>query len=906
MRLRTWVRRSVTILVLVALVNAGISILLRSGRAHRYLTARLAESFGRPVEVERFGFSVVDGLRLSVVKITVREDPRFGEEYFLRAEQLTAGLRWKRLLTGKFEFGTLSFSRPSLNLVRTSDGRWNLESWLPTVNAPTAAAGSMVSLAPRESGGRLYKIEIDGGRINLKNGADKRPFALGDVNGSVEQEGAGRWRLDLESRPMRAGVTLQQPGTLRVFGRVAGTSARLQPAELYAKWADASIADLLRLADGQDYGVRGLLTLELTARSHSGAVQGWIFTATARATQVHRWDLAERPSNPAVNLRAEAVWDVREPRLKLTAISAEAARSRMDGTGNITWQTGIEPEFQFQTSGIAFADLFEGYRAFRPGTSEQTSVDGYVSGRFTVRGWPPRAESAEFKSKGVKLNAAGLRGPVVSDEFSGGFRGDWLGIDSLTLHLPGSNALNPHNSAVSEEPPKNRASTIKGEMLRGDTEFVKLSARVSQKEKLIAMAAEGETSHAEDILLMMKGMGHAINSHWNLTGPVRWNLRRNLAMSGGRPISRRATTGATADSGDSQPVGWAQLQDAQLRIAGLNLPLQLADILVEWKDGERTVLVRSARGLGAQWTGTLAQRQGARDGGWEPWKFDFTADHMSAVELDRWIGPRARRGFLERLLPGLASGIGQPGSTGAATDSDEPVKNIRADGRVAIENLSIEPINVRKLTARVRVDGRRVRLDEAEGEFYGGKVTGSFDANLNKIPEYVADAEIDRVNLSALAATAATLQERFAGFASARIHLSARGIGREDLGNSLEARGEFIGSGIQVRGLDLKAAMTAKTLQTGMAQWPSAEGLFAINFRGIRITRLRLKDGATNILAEGTIDFSHALDMHARAVDDSVPSGLPIRQRAIHLTGTLEEPRFERMISRVEATPASN
>src|SRR5208282_5596330 len=88
-------------------------------------------SFGRPVEVGRFDFSLLDGARLEAHSVTVSEDSRFGHEYFLRAETLTAGLRWRALLSGRFEFGTLSLSRPSLNLVRDAQGRWNIERWLP-------------------------------------------------------------------------------------------------------------------------------------------------------------------------------------------------------------------------------------------------------------------------------------------------------------------------------------------------------------------------------------------------------------------------------------------------------------------------------------------------------------------------------------------------------------------------------------------------------------------------------------------------------------------------------------------------------------------------------------------------------------------------------------------------------
>ena len=74
--------------------SAGLSRALRTNAARRYLIAHLVASFGRPVEVARFDFSLLDGARLEAHSVTVAEDPHFGNEYFLRAETLTAGLRW--------------------------------------------------------------------------------------------------------------------------------------------------------------------------------------------------------------------------------------------------------------------------------------------------------------------------------------------------------------------------------------------------------------------------------------------------------------------------------------------------------------------------------------------------------------------------------------------------------------------------------------------------------------------------------------------------------------------------------------------------------------------------------------------------------------------------------------------
>ena len=93
---------------------------------------------------------------------------------------------------------------------------------------------------------RLDRVEFDEGRINFKRGEEKLPFAFTGVSGKVEQISPGRWTLQLEAQPWRSGTLLQSAGRMVVRGDIAGTSARLQPAELHFHWGAASLADMMR------------------------------------------------------------------------------------------------------------------------------------------------------------------------------------------------------------------------------------------------------------------------------------------------------------------------------------------------------------------------------------------------------------------------------------------------------------------------------------------------------------------------------------------------------------------------------------------------------------------------------------------------------------------------------------
>src|SRR5271167_1094291 len=265
-RIRKYGRYVLWLAVLLAVIQAGVSLFVRTQRVRGYLIAHLEGAFGRPVEAGSFSVRIFPVPQLSIDNVTIGEDPAFGHEYFLRAENMAASLRWSGLLRGHFEFGTMSLTRPSLILVRNANGRWNLEDWLPPAGGARSAAGRTVAIyGPQpssESTHHLQKIEFDDGRINFKVGDEKRPFAFVAVSGSVEQVDAGRWQLRLEAQPWRSGAGLQSTGTLRVSGDVAGTSARLQPAQIRVHWDKVSLADLFRLATGNDSGVRGEFALD--------------------------------------------------------------------------------------------------------------------------------------------------------------------------------------------------------------------------------------------------------------------------------------------------------------------------------------------------------------------------------------------------------------------------------------------------------------------------------------------------------------------------------------------------------------------------------------------------------------------------------------------------------------------
>ncbi len=851
MRKRPWLRWVLTALLVLLAASAGFSRALRIGRAHRFLNARLEAAFGRPVQVGHYSFSLLDGPRLEANSITVAEDPRFGSEYFLRAERLTAGLRWGSLLRGRFEFGTLSFTRPSLNLVRGADGHWNLESWLP----PPPAAGGNAPAPSAMPRGRLYRIEVDSGRVNFKRGADKHPFALADLNGHVEQESAGRWVVDLEARPIRAAVSLQQTGTLRVRGSVGGTSARLQPAQLALDWQDASLADALRLLSGQDYGVRGRLALDVTARSEApganpanssvtpasgnpgtGAAANaeeargtrWSFAGFARVDSVHRWDLPHRLADPALNLRAAGQWRTGETRVEFSRLLLEAPQSSAHGEAFVSWGTNRYSQWQIASSGIAWADLLAWYRAFRPGVAEDAGLDGYAGVDLLLTGWPPRFEQGVVAGTGARLRLAGFPEPIRLGRITARIHRRWLELDPVAITVPASAREAPGTAGPA-------AVRLEGAVGLG-AHFAPNGSRQWGFE----LDLGGQTDRAQDLLAIAAALGRTINHGWSVEGAANLHLHWQGSV---RPFGAQRT-------------GSIELRGLRLRTAYLNQPVSFASARIDLRPGEKSVTLTAAQAFGAHWKGTLRRRTdvAGRALSLLPWEFDLTADHLDTQELDRWLSPRARpAGLLERFLPTVPS-------SRSTAELDALLNGLHAQGSLRVDEFMVPPLSATRLRATMELDGRNLTLRDAQAGFYGGGLIGSLRAELVSQPAYHFQGQLERVNLGLLT-DATTLKNRFAGTSTGALELSARGVGRENLMRSLEGRGVLEVRDAGTRGMDLPATYQAAAFRPGTSRFGYVAGQFSIAGSKVHLERLSLTDGSDVYQLEGDIAFSRTLDL---------------------------------------------
>jgi hypothetical protein len=832
-----WFQWIVLLFVLLWLAQFGTSLLIRHTRLQRRITARLETAFGRPVQVGSYNFSLWGGPTLHAQSVTFGEDPRFGHEYFLRAESLTVRLRWQALMRGRIQLGTLSMERPSLNLVRNLDGDWNLAEWLPK---PTSIVSSLPasSTSPATSQSvRFSRIEVDSGRINFKRGDEKLPFALVGVTGYVEPAGTGRWAMDLEAIPTRAAVNVQQAGILHVSGHMGGTSSRLRPAELDVSWSDASLPDVLRLARSSDYGVRGMLTLIMNARTQDRE-DGWSIQSRAEFRQLHRWDLALRADNPALNVLAKIHWNPMTFGFDVTDAAIEAPHSHARASARIAWETPAQASnpasspvsIDVVSSSVDLNDVLAWIRAFHSDVAADISLHGFAEVDGNVSGWPFRMNRAAVSIDGAYLAGARLRVPAHLGNIQ--FHYD----DGIASLAPVSLSFGASASSFRME-----ASTKPG-----SSDFP-------------AFHLIGNLTQARDLIAAASALGWNISRGWDLAGPVRCDLRwQGVAFPW-----RTQPTGSIEWGGESG--------EMSLRTPFLNQPIEDIRARSDWKPGSHHISLSSAKAFGARWSGSFDRH--ASSG----WQFALSADHLSAADVDRWLNPQWRESFLDRMLPFLNT----RSSTNAVTD------NLHASGRMVLDQFTLAPVVVRRLQGDLKVDGHHIELANARGQFYGGNIGASFDADLAAIPSYRLNVDFSRVDLAALSAYSPAFEDVFAGAASGELVLHARGATKSDLLASLACKGKARVNDAEFRNLSLTDSLREGASRPGISSFNQVSAAFTCGDREIRFPDLWLLTPSGEIDAVGAMDFSHSLDFQLHAV-----SGAPA-ERATHAADAASQPTYQ-------------
>jgi hypothetical protein len=422
------------VLLAVLIVPPFLSV----SRYKNQITHLISASLGRPVRMSSVELRLLPSPGFVLNDLAVEEDPRYGAEPVLHANTVTASIRLLSLWQGRLEISKISVDEASLNLVRTAEGRWNLDSLFRT-----AATNSQPGAGKTDSHRALPLpyLEATDLRINIKNGLEKLPYSLIDSDLSFWQEEPGDWRIRLRGQPARTDVSLDlaDTGVVRMEASMRrAPELREMPVHLDLVWREAQLGQLTRLVIGSDPGWRGDLTGELHL---DGTAEAAHITTRLRATGVHRAEFA-----PAAALDFDAncgfVYHYSSRVLEKLACDSPLGDGRIHLAGELPGDGG-QPRISVELDRVPVAAGLDALRTVRSGFGPDLETQGTISGKMTYAATAsessPRKgqnEPARMRKGGKAGTASGKARLVAQGPLTGSFTVEGFQLSGAGLTTP--------------------------------------------------------------------------------------------------------------------------------------------------------------------------------------------------------------------------------------------------------------------------------------------------------------------------------------------------------------------------------------------------------------------------------------------------------------------------------------
>lgn len=413
---------AVVALLAVVIVPPLVSV----SRYKSQITSLIGQSLGRPARLSAVHVRLLPRPGFVLYDLVVDDNPTFGAEPVIHASTVVAPIRFLPLWRGQLEISEISVDEASLNLVRTPDGMWNLDSLLETTATNAGKMGADTHRAP------FPRLVATNSRINFKRGVEKLPYSLIDTDLSLWQSRPGEWRLKLRGQPARTDVSINpaDTGILELDSTAQQTGdLRQMPIHLDLDWRDAQLGQLSRLMTGSDAGWRGDLRGEVHL---DGTLENAQIKTRLRATGVHRAEFA--PAEPMdFDANCNLVYHYSKRTVEDVACDSPIGGGRIRIAGEMNG-SGHLPKYSVEMDRVPVAAGLEALRTVRNGVDPNLTAAGAISGKVTYDETLPAANTpkpseaaSRAKARPAKAGAV-LPGPLTGSFTVEGFQLNGGGI----------------------------------------------------------------------------------------------------------------------------------------------------------------------------------------------------------------------------------------------------------------------------------------------------------------------------------------------------------------------------------------------------------------------------------------------------------------------------------------------
>jgi hypothetical protein len=812
---------SVVVLLALFLVRPG------ANRLKTRLVNSISLALGRPVDIATVKLRLLPRPGFDLENFIIHDDPVFGAEPMLRAQEVTASLRVTSLLRGRLEIARLNLIEPSLNLARNAGGHWNLENLIERAAKITVAPTSKANTERRP--GFPY-IEADRGRINFKFGAEKTPYTLTEADFTLWQESENTWGMRLKAQPVRTDFNLTDTGIVSVSGswRRANT-LRETPLQFALQWDRAQLGQVTKLAYGNDKGWRGGLKASATLE---GTPANLAIGVTASVQDFRRYDIL---GGGDLRLAAQCSGRYRSPDQTLSDVACSAPV----GDGSVTVNGTINDPFSSRnydlklvTQDLPIQSLIALARHAKQGMPDDLVATGRLAGSLKVR-----------------RGATSRAGDVV-----------WEGSGATSGFQLGSNLT-------------------KTELVLGRVPFA-MSPAINSKSRATGENAPPPETHFAvgpfDLALgrpsPATARGWASRSGYSFTvqGDAQVQRLLRLARTVGIPAPQPAVEGlAKVDlqiaggwAGFMAPraMGKAQLHSIRAEIRGLNAPLEISSANLLLTPDQVNVQNLTASIAGTSWRGSLALPRQCTVPASCPVRFDLHADEIASDRLNQLINPHVRKQPWYRFLSSPATGVPY-------------LLTVHAVGKVTANRVTIHKLVGNRVSANLELNKGKLRLSDLRGDVLGGRHVGEWEADFTaKPPEYSGSGTLERIELNQLSdsmddhwitgSATATYRMKASGLDAAELFSSAAGTLRLDARDGL-LRHVSLGEGtgpLQMHRLAAHLLLREGRFEIQEGRLETQAGTYQIDGTATltRILNLKLMhEGAPGFIITGTLTEPH-------------------------------------------------
>jgi hypothetical protein len=542
-------------------------------------------------------------------------------------------------------------------------------------------------------------------------------------------------------------------------------------------------------------------------------------------------------------------------------MSVEGPKSNLRGRAALASAPESHFVIRVDSAGVQSSDLLAWYRAFQPGVAEGVTADPYFTGGMTLTGWPLNLEGAAFSSPGGMLSVPGFAPPVRIGVVRGGMEKRKFVIDPVEFVL-----RNEQNAKLATTKKTAEIQSVRSRSAAVSSVAIGFAHNFETQESNLGL--EGRAEKAEVVLSLAAAAGKPLNHGWEWRGQTTASLRRNW--------------------GNEKTAVWngqIEFSKGELQIAGLNQVVSVENGVLRWQNSQRSVAIDGAGAFGAEWNGEIVEKASGSAEAGPHWRFSVHADHLDAADLDRWVGPRARPGWLERLLPALLGGGAQ------TTVASELLRRIDAEGELRVDEFALEKIKLKKIRARGTLRQLRLELNDCEAQWAGGTLRGNVKAVFGAKPAYAMELNAEKVNVS-LIPLAGRVADRMSGIASGDLRLKTGGIGREVLLDNLHGDGSIQLKNMEFRGWDLRASLSGGAPRAGLTRWIDGDGIFHVGERSLELNALRLRGPQDEVTLKGSVSFGREADLTLETAAGTGRMRTAGPGRVMQISGPLEGPRI--------------